>query len=451
MSKPATSIRFWSALAAASLATACAGAPAVPTPAAGEAERVVAPSIAGSAAPTHQPELALPPGAAPQQNAEASQTVALESSPPTLAMLLPAVGLVPQLAPAALPSVPQVTPASPVPIVPQASAPVVGSGSSPVPAPVASGLAGGDFHEGGVVFDNPYGFPARVDFPAPSALVSDTGSHYTLMSGPDLRPALLVAVAPYIVVTVLVDAILLAASALKPVPGQLYTFNDSAHPGKQTTVRLDILADHARLSAWRGTAPAVDQQLLSLSWTSPTKGTFVCQSLAADGDPKHTAVHSAFDLLAGNATTDVAVYDPHGDGLNGPQWTAEHLALQTGTGATTYTVRASMTVNKPSERATPTTLGLAANFGAPGGAFWLAFGNKNTAGKLIFWPADGISFLGSPKAAHGFYLAPGGALADAPDASLKALLPPDSELAGSFPSDPGNDAAFSAAAFNFER
>ncbi|MDB5102252.1 MAG: hypothetical protein JWM80_6673 [Cyanobacteria bacterium RYN_339] len=321
---------------------------------------------------------------------------------------------------------------------------------TPPAAPSLVGPVSG-IHEGGVVFakDNPFGFPASIGVGGPDGLLGT--NKYGLLAASQGTPAqvLLVDALPYFVTRILVDAILTAVAAAQLEVGRDYVFDDHDKPGKFLTVRVDVLADHALLSVWRGKLADPARQLIAIRWTDARHGQATFHTLSNDDEPKRTAVATRFDRASGSATVDMVVDDPHGDDQGGPQQSANHLELRAtpgqGAGTTAYSLRSGLTIHKASEVSTPSVIGVAANWLEDGrGAFWVAVGNKATGNKLLFWPADNASFGQTPPAAHDFYVSRLGF--DLPrilaGPLLKGIVPADSELPTAQPADPGVGAPF---------
>jgi hypothetical protein len=315
-------------------------------------------------------------------------------------------------------------------------------------------------HEGGVVFakDNPFGLPRSIGVGAPSGLLDKAGYGLLAASQPTPGQILLIDVLPYFATRLLVDGILGAVAAAGLEVGRDYVFEDHDKPGKFLTLRVDVLADHALLQAWRGKVADPARQLVGIRWTDAQHGQATFHTLANDDEAKRTYLATSFDQSAGTASVDLLVDDPHGDDLGGPQQSANHLELRTNSnppkGTPTFSVRSGLAIHKASEAATPSYVGIAANWLSDGrGAFFVALGNRDTQGKLVFWPVDNAKFGQEPPAPHDFYVGLLGK--DLPriliGPQLQAIVPADSELPTSLPADPGVGAPFDDPKLAFPR
>jgi hypothetical protein len=429
-------MRKW--LLAATLLSACAPGPASPSgsPPPGASlgavsQAGVAPAVRHTAQPGEVPSqapLELPTEAPTQAPIQAVATSApeqpqeLATLPPAIAELLPTQAQLPTPQPTAIPT-------------PSLVGPVAG------------------IHEGGVVFakDNVFGVPASIGVGGPAGLLGAGANKYALMAAGSGAPTglLLLDVLPYFATRLLVDGILAAAFAAQLEVGRDYVFGDNDKPGKFLTVRVEVLADHAQLSVWRGKLADPSRQIVSIRWTDARHGRAVFRTLSNDDEPKRTALATTFDRQTGAATVDMVVDDPHGSDTGNAQQSATHLELRAYENPRedqpAFSVRSGLVIHKAEDPNTPSRVGVAANWLPDGrGAYWVALGSHATQDKLLFWPVNPLELFKSPPGAHDFYVDKLGLelprLLAGP--KLKAVVPPDADLPGSFPADPGVGAPF---------
>ena len=413
------------------LAAGCAVQPGA-TPASKPPAAPVTMASAPAAGATTPPPATTPPATA----------VPKLASPPPL-VLPPLAAILPKVAPTAAAGAVATRPPTPAPL-------------PTLPAVALASAA--PFHEGGVVFENPFGYPASVAVTVPGGVIGSNGANYALLDDALPKPSafLKLAFAPYVFTTTLIDLLLKGAEAGHLQPDKDYTFPDEQKSGKMLTARLTIATDHANLAVYRGTASDPAKQVIGLTWTSPAHGRAVFHTLPNDGDDKPSAFVTVFDHEAHRAVVDDVIVDPSGDGSGQPSQAAAHLVVgvpDAPASGAAFVVRAQVTIHKQADKVTPTYLGVAANFlpDDAGGAMWVAFGNADTGNQVLFMPVDGTSFGRTPPAPHAFSLdgKANDLPADAAPPRQQVIMPGDGELPSSFPNDPGVGDPFADPRFVF--
>jgi hypothetical protein len=312
-------------------------------------------------------------------------------------------------------------------------------------------------HDGGIVYNNPYGVPTRVSLAMPASLSPGKSASYRTQDvGSDTAAGVQQNLSIYLGSTTLINTILQSVASASLKPGQSYTFDDPSHPGTQLTVLLSILSDHAVIAIGQGTSATGLNQTIGISYTSPRKGVAVLQSRNVDPVNGRFYLATTFDLDAGHVSADgasdnTAVASPANAQKVAAHWEFTSTAAATGSNPA-FQMQVSAFGRKPFDPANSGVLALSANFLSDGRGAYIGGAQIGATGNVfMLLPNDGKSFGLTPPASHDFYLTPTGLNLPAASASanLKAAIPADGSFYKPFPTDPAIADPFADPKFRF--
>jgi hypothetical protein len=302
---------------------------------------------------------------------------------------------------------------------------------------------------------NPFGVPSQIGIPLPQSATAHSASYRVASADtPSLGATLQTNLAIATSTTATINTILSNCARAGLVPGRSYTFADPGTPGGQVTVLLTVLTDHAVLSIGKGTSATGSTQMISISYTKPSKGTAVFH---AEHDPAmgRLYVTETYDADAGYASIDAmqdatAVADANSQQKAIAHWDLIRHDASASAGAT-FTLKVAANLVKPQHPSDNGQVSLTANFLADGSAAAVVgLSNAGTGNQFKLVPNDGLSW-NDPNAGHDLYLSASGQDVTRAQASaqLRAIAPTGSDLVQPATNDPVQTNAFAGAQFQF--
>lgn len=322
-----------------------------------------------------------------------------------------------------------------------------------------------------------FGIPSSVSLTLPASVTdvtSSTSSYRTQSLGVfSLAKAVQDNLQTYIGSTKVVNAILsdvASASAAGTIQaGTPFSWTDKT-TGIQYTALLSTFSDHAVIDIGQGTSATGADQIIGISYTSPTQGTAVFKNLASHYDPTlgRIAFATTFDLTAGKASADavadntVLSPEPANAGTGRAHWEFTRMS-NANPASPSFSMQAYGFTHAAVATSSNGVAALSTNFLADGSAASVAglstgdtasFVNASngtstaTAGSwnaFLFLPNDDTTLSASSNntaTPHDFYMSAQGQ--DEPktsaNANLQAAVPPDTSIdATKFPADPGSN------------
>ncbi len=285
---------------------------------------------------------------------------------------------------------------------------------------------------------NPFGVPSSVTLAMPDSLktvsaLKSVSAYRTQTETFSIGEQIGANLEIYLAATELVDAILTALAAVDLTPGKPYTFTED---GDTLTVLLDLKADHAVISIGEGTSATGENQIIGISYTSPTKGRAVFRSREPMPGAGKFALETIFDLDAGKVSAN-GYSDTTMLAGNDPQEFSAHWEFKTRkeppAGVPWFTVRASAYFYLPGNADESGVYALVANCLEDGSAAAiLGVQMPLTGPDFTLIPSDAsIGDVGFFLGSNGQDLSPSVARSD-----LKRIVPTRQTIYEPFPADP---------------
>lgn len=306
---------------------------------------------------------------------------------------------------------------------------------------------------------NPYGLPGSVSLAMPDSLKTVSAlksvSAYrttTQRAGAHVQAAhfslgeqIGAHLGIYLASTELIDEALKAISEAGLTPGQPRTFTED---GETLTALLEVKADHAVLSIGEGGSATGENQIIGISFTSPSKGRAVFRSREPMPGAGRFALETTFDLEAGrvsaNGYSDTTMLTEAD-----PQQFCVHWEFRTNdqppAGVAPFTMRASAFFSIPQNADDSGIYAMVANClpdGSAAAILGLQVPRLGSAFALV--PSDDSGELGYYLGADGKDMA-----ASAARSELKQLVPTRQTIYEPFPADPSTMDVLSLPIYQF--